>query len=57
MAYYTKPEINSRKGIFLMFYDAYAESIIVYGILKYGKTSKSYLEAVHILQKRILRAI
>ena len=45
------------KRLLLMFYDAYAKSIIEYGIFIYGSASKSDLETIHIIQKRILRTI
>ena len=45
------------KRLFLMFYGAYAKSLIEYGISIYGKASKSQLETIHITQKWILRTI
>ena len=40
-----------------MFYDAHAKLIIEHGILIYGSASKSDIETIHIIQKRILRTI
>ena len=53
--YKTRDYFSKRQ--LLMFYDAYAKSIIEYGILIYGSASKSDLETIHIIQKRILRTI
>ena len=53
--YKTRDYFSKRQ--LLRFYDAYAKSIIEYGILIYGSASKSDLETIHIIQKRILRTI
>ena len=41
----------------LMFYNAYAKSIIEYAILTYGSASKTELQSVNLLQKRFIRTI
>ena len=41
----------------LMFYNAYAKSIIEYGILTYGSASKTDLQSINLLQKRIIRTV
>ena len=41
----------------LMFYNAYAKSIIEYGILTYGSASKTDLQSIILLQKRIIRTV
>ena len=53
--YKTRDYFSKRQ--LLMFYDAYAKSIIEYGILIYGSASKRDLKTIHIIQKRILRTI
>ena len=41
----------------LLFYRAYAQSVIQYGILIYGNTYKTHLDSILKLQKRITRAL
>ena len=53
--YKTRDYFSKRQ--LLMFYDAYAKSIIENGILIHGSASKSDSETMHIIQKRILRTI
>ena len=40
-----------------MFYNAYAKSVIEYGILTYGSASKTDLQSINLSQKRIIRTI
>ena len=41
----------------LMFYDSFAKSVIIYGLLVYGNTSKQNLEKIDRVQRKIIRAI
>ena len=41
----------------LMFYDSFAKSVITYGLLVYGNTSKQNLEKIDRVQRKIIRAI
>ena len=41
----------------LLFYDAYARSLISYGLLFYGNVAKTNLEMLENAQRRIIRAI
>ena len=45
------------KKCLLMFYKAYAKSIITYGLLIHGAAAKTYLSRIESVQRRILRAI
>ena len=45
------------KKCLLMFYNAYAKSIITYGLLIYGAAAKPNLSRIESVQRRILRAI
>ena len=40
-----------------MFYNSYAKSLIIYGIIAYGATAKTNLSKIEIAQRRIMRAI
>ena len=42
--------------MFLMFYNAYAKSIIPYGLLIYGAAAKTNLSRIESVQRRTLRA-
>ena len=44
------------KKCLLMFYNAYAKSIITYGLLIYGAAAKTTRSRIESVQKRILRA-
>ena len=46
----------SRKTL-LMFYEAYAKPVILYGLLIYGSSNKSYLKKIFMKQKQIIRTI
>ena len=48
--YFTKNQL-------LLFYESYAKSVITYGLIVYGCTTKTNLNEIFILQKRIFRAI
>ena len=41
----------------LLFYNAYAKSVICYGLLVYGRAAKTNLTKIEIAQRRIIRAI
>ena len=45
------------KSCLLLFYNSFAKSIIMYGILVYGSAAKTNLEKIEKAQRRILRAI
>ena len=53
---YKARNLFSKKQL-LCFYNSYAKSVIEYGILIYGSTTKNHLSEILKLQKRILRAI
>ena len=44
------------KKCFVMFYNAYAKSIITYGLLIYAAAAKTNLSRIESVQRRILRA-
>ena len=52
MEFFIKP-----RTILLRFYQVYAEPLISYGILVYGCVSKTNLNKLLLIQKRILRTI
>ena len=41
----------------LLFYNAYAKSVICYGLLVYGRAAKTNLTKIEMAQRRIIRAI
>ena len=41
----------------MSFYNAYARSVICYGLLIYGSAARTNLEKVEMAQRRIIRAI
>ena len=45
------------KNVLVKFYNFYAKPIISYGLIAFGATSKSLLEKVFVIQKRIFRTI
>ena len=53
---YKARNLFSKKQL-LCFYNSYAISVIQYGIVIYGSTTKNHLNEIFKLQKRILRAI
>ena len=48
--YFTKNQL-------LLFYESYAKSVITYGLIVYGFTTKTNLNKIFNLQKKFFRAI
>ena len=53
---YRVRDLYTKKHL-LMFYKAFAESVILYGLILYGSALKTTLRSIDSAQRRILRAI
>ena len=45
------------KNVLVQFYNCYAKPLISYGLIAFGATSKSLLEKIFVMQKRIFKTI
>ena len=45
------------KNVLVKFYNRYAKPLISYGLIAFGATSKSLLEKISVMQKRIFKTI
>ena len=45
------------KNVLVKFYNCYAKPLISYGLIAFGATSKSLLEKIFVMQKRIFKTI